>query len=162
MKKKVIKGLILVGFLLIGASMGFNSKEEGNSRVPSAAVDFKLNSSHDKLHGGFKNAEVKVSPNKIKGEIVLKSMWSSKPEKRDDLLDYFEASDYPKAKFEVQRKGNKLEGKGKIKGENFKLTGEIKENKALIRLQLKKLIGGFKSNFIDAKDNVEMIIDLKK
>ena len=43
MKSKVIKGLILVGFLLVGMSVGFNSKkEEGNSRVPSAAVDFKL------------------------------------------------------------------------------------------------------------------------
>ena len=46
-------------------------------------------------------------------------MWSSKPEKRDDLLDYFEASDYPKA---VQRKGNKLEGKGKFEILTFNLS----------------------------------------
>ena len=156
MKRQLIKGLILVGFLVLAMTKGF-----GASRLP-ADIGFKLNSSIDKLHGGFKKTKVKIGADKIKGEIDLNSLWSSKPEKKEDLLDYFEASDYPKAKFEVKRNGNKLEGKGKIKGEDFKLTGEIKENKALIRLQLKKLIGGFKSNFIDAKDNVEMIIDLNK
>ena len=147
--KTMIRGLLVVGFMIIGATKGFS-------------MDFKLNSSHDKLHGGFKKAEVKVMKDKIMGKIDLTSLWSSKPEKKDDLLEYFEASDHPVAKFEVAIKGKKLEGNGKLKGENFKLVGEIEGNKAKIRLSLKKLIGGFKSNFIDKKDNVEMIIKLKK
>lgn len=146
--KLVIKGLILVTFMTLGMNKGFS-------------MDFKLNSSLDKLHGGFKKAEVKVMKDKIVGKVELKSIWSSKPEKKEDLLDYFEAGDHPVAKFKVLIKGTKLEGIGKMKGEDFKLKGEIKDGKARIRLSLKKLIGGFKSNFIDAKDNVEMIIKLK-
>ena len=147
--KTMIRGLLVVGFMIIGATKGFS-------------MDFKLNSSHDKLHGGFKKAEVKVMKDKIMGKIDLTSLWSSKPEKKDDLLEYFEASTHPVAKFEVTIKGKKLEGNGKLKGENFKLVGEIEGSKAKIRLSLKKLIGGFKSHFIDKKDNVEMIIKLKK
>ena len=149
MTKTMIKGLILVAFMTLGMSKGFG-------------MNFKLNSSHDKLNGGFKSSQVKIMKDKITGTIELNSMWSSKPEKREDLLDYFEASDFPVAKFEVKIVGKKLEGKGKLKGEDFKLVGEIEGNKAKIRLSLKKLIGGFKSNFIDKKDNVELIIKLKK
>ena len=149
MNKIMIRGFLVVAFMLIGASKGFS-------------MDFKLNSSLDKIHGGFKKSEVKVMKDKIVGKMDLKSLWSSKPEKKEDLLDYFEASDHPVAKFEVKIIGKKLVGTGKLKGENFKLVGEIEGNKAKIRLSLKKLIGGFKSNFIDKKDNVELIIKLKK
>ena len=149
MNKIMIRGLIVVAFMMIGASKGFG-------------MNFKLNSSLENLHGGFKKSEVKIMKDKIMGKIILKSLWSSKPEKKEDLLDYFEASDHPVAKFEVKIVGKKLEGKGKLKGENFKLEGEIEGNKAKIRLSLKKLIGGFKSHFIDKQDNVELIIKLKK
>ena len=149
MNRIMIRGLIVVAFMMIGATKGFS-------------MDFKLNSSHDKLHGGFKKSEVKVMKDKIMGKIDLKSLWSSKPEKKEDLLEYFEAKDHPVVKFEVKIVGKKLEGKGKLKGEDFKLVGEIEGSKAKIRLSLKKLIGGFKSNFIDTKDNIELIIKLNK
>ena len=147
--KRVVKGLILVAFLTLGMNKGFS-------------MEFKLNSSMEKLNGGFKKSEVVVSKDKIEGKIDLKSLWSSKPNKNEDLLEYFDVEDHPVGTFKVNKKGDKLEGTGNLKGEKFELKGEIKGGKARIRLSLKKLVGGFKSNFIDAKDNVEMIINLNK
>ena len=147
--KTVIRGLILVAFMTLGMSKGFS-------------MEFKLNSSMEKLSGGFKKSEVVISKDKIEGKIELKSLWSSKPKKNEDLLEYFDVEDHPVGTFKVNKKGNKLVGTGNIKGEKFELKGEISDGKARIRLSLKKLVGGFKANFIDAKDNVEMIINLNK
>ena len=147
--RKVVKGLILVAFLTLGMKKGFS-------------MEFKVNSSMEKLNGGFKKSEVVISEDKIEGKIDLRSLWSSKPKKNEDLLEYFDVEDHPVGTFKVNKKGNKLVGTGNLKGEIFELKGEISNGEARIKLSLKKLIGGFKANFIDKKDNVEMIIKLKK
>ena len=147
--KLVVKGLILIAFMTLAMNKGFS-------------MEFKLNSSMEKLNGGFKKSEVVITDKKIEGKIDLKSLWSSKPKKNEDLLEYFDVEDHPVGTFKVIKKGNKLVGTGNLKGEKFQLKGEISNGEARIRLSLKKLIGGFKANFIDKKDNVEMIIKLNK
>ena len=131
--------------------------------IGSAAADvtFKVNSSVEKLSGSFKNVKITRNGNKIIGLITVKSMVLSKKDKKEDLLEYFDAKEHPITSFKAEVKGGALEGEYLLKGKLKKLKGIVNGNKAMFKIPLTDLVTGYKALFLGSGDHVELKMEIK-
>ena len=126
-----------------------------------ADVQFKVNSKLEQLSGSFGKASLVRNGNKIQGSIKIRSMKVSKKDKREDLLEYFDAKKHPTTTFKAKISGNTIEGIYSLKGKEKKLKGKIKNGQVTFKIPLTDLVTGFKAMFLGKKDHVEMKMEIK-
>ena len=143
-----MKALIMIGMMM-------------TTMTVMADVKFKVNSAVENISGVFKTAKISRKGNNLIGFIEVKSMELSKKDKKEDLMDYFDARKHPLTTFKGKIIGGAIEGVYELKGKIRKMKGIVNGKEAIIKIPLTDLVTGFKAMFLNKGDHIEMKLEIK-